>query len=174
MRNTLKFYRRQKRGLGLESGREAKMPAATATRLREFRIPGSAHILLAHTDVAVRLTLKAVLEQSGYSVDSAASSAEAMEKIEKGQYTLVLCGLKAESDQASRNVVKMAQTQEYRPATAYLTASRDGSSPRKASNKMLIAPVNIPALLTQITDLIASRAAGRANRAIRRMHALSA
>ncbi len=97
-----------------------------------------------------------------------------MEKIEKGQYTLILCDLNAESDQASRNVVKMAQIQEYRPATAYLTASRDDSGPRQPSDEMLIAPVNIPALLTQITDLIASRAAGRAQRAVRRMHALSA
>jgi CheY-like chemotaxis protein len=149
------------------------MPAP-APRLRDSTIPGSAHILLAHTDVAVRLTLKAVLEKSGYRVESAASSAEAMEKIEKGQYTLILCDLNAESDQASRNVVKMAQTQEYRPATAYLTASQDRMSSRKRPEEMLIAPVNIPALLTQITDLIASRAAGRAQRAVRRMHALSA
>ena len=150
------------------------MPAVPAGLLRESMIPGFAHILLAHTDVAVRLTLKAVLEKSGYSVDSAASSAEAMEKIEKGQYALILCGLKAESDRASRNIIKMAQTQEYRPATAYLTASQDVARLRKKSEEVLIAPVNIPALLTQITDLIASRAAGRANRAIRRMHALSA
>ena len=173
MENTLKFCGRQKHGVGLQSEREAQMPAAPARRRRESMIPGFAHILLAHTDVAVRLTLKAVLEKSGYSVDSAASSAEAMEKIERGQYTLILCGLKAESDQASRNVVKMAQTQEYRPATAYLTASQD-ARPRRKSEEMLITPVNIPALLTQITNLIASRAAGRANRAIRRLHAVSA
>jgi hypothetical protein len=61
----------------------------------------------------------------------------------------------------------MAQTQDYRPATAYLTASRDGGT-KGLSERMLIAPVDIPDLLTQIADLIANRAAGRARRAVRR------
>jgi len=150
------------------------MAAPSPQVLADSRIPGGSHVLLALTDVAARLTLKAVLEKSGYLVDSAASSAEAMEKIEREQYTLVLCGLNDESDHASRDVVKMAQTQDYRPATAYLTASQDGGGSKPLSERMLIAPVDIPALLTQITDMIANRAAGRARRAVRRAATASA
>ena len=145
------------------------MPGASSKAV-EAKIPGGTHILLALTDVAVRLTLRAVLEKSGYRVDSAASSAEAMEDLEKNEYTLVLCDLGGESQTASRDVVKMAQGQDYRPATAYLTASRDQSSDPDLSGELLVAPVDIPSLLTQITDLIASRAAGRARRATRRLN----
>ena len=147
------------------------MQTASSRTVLESKIPGGAHILLAMTDVAARLTLEALLEKSGYTVDSAASSAEAMEKIEKGQYTLVLCDLKGESATASREVIRLAQCQEYRPATAYLTAFQEHSGNRKDSDELLIEPVNVPALLTEIADLIANRAAGRARRAVRRLGA---
>jgi CheY-like chemotaxis protein len=130
--------------------------------------PGVVRVLLAIDDVAVRLTLGAVLEKSGYFVDSAASSAEAMEKIEDEQYALILCDLDGESGDASRNVIKMAQTQDYRPATAYLRASGGAEAADEDADQLFIETVDVPALLTQIADLIASRAAGRARRAARR------
>lgn len=144
------------------------MATASSSTVLSSTAQGRVAILLALTDVAARLTLKAVLEKSGYVVDSAASSAEAMDKVEKGQYALILCDLQGESAAASRNVLKLAQTQEYRPATAYLTTSREQSGSPRESEELLIAPVDVPALLTKIADLIASRAAGRARRAVRR------
>ncbi len=134
----------------------------------EDQSTGAVRVLVAVDDVAARLTLEAVLEKSGYLVDSAASSAEAMEKIENGQYALVLCNLGGESMDASRNVLKMAQNQEYRPATAYLKASPEDGGSEAESDQLLIEAVEVPALLTQIADLIAGRAAGRARRAARR------
>jgi CheY-like chemotaxis protein len=125
-------------------------------------------ILLAVDDVTARLTLDAVLKKSGYAVDSAASSAEAMEKIESGQYALVLCNFSSESAESSRNVLKLAQSQEYRPATAYLTASPDDSTADEDAERLLIEPVDMPALLTHIAELIGNRAVGRARRAARR------
>jgi CheY-like chemotaxis protein len=125
-------------------------------------------ILLAVDDVTARLTLDAVLKKSGYAVDSAASSPEAMEKIESGQYALVLCNFASESPESSRNVLKLAQSQEYRPATAYLTASPDESDAQEDAERLLIEPVDMPALLTHIADLIGNRAVGRARRAARR------
>lgn len=125
-------------------------------------------ILLAVDDVTARLTLDAVLKKSGYAVDSAASSAEAMEKIESGQYALVLCNFSSESPESSRNVLKLAQSQEYRPATAYLTASPDDSTADEDAERLLIEPVDMPALLTHIAELIGNRAVGRARRAARR------
>ena len=125
-------------------------------------------ILLAVDDMAARLTLDAVLKKSGYAVDSAASSAEAMEKIESGQYALVLCNFGSESPESSRNVLKLAQSQEYRPATAYLTASPADPEAEEGAERLLIEPVDVPALLTHIADLIGNRAVGRAQRAARR------
>ncbi len=82
-------------------------------------------------------------------------------------FALVLCNLQGESPEACRRVIKLAQTQEYRPATAYLTASPEKRRPQN-TDQLLIEPVDVPSLLTQVTDLIASRAADRARRAVRR------
>ena len=133
---------------------------------------GGVQILLAVDDTAARLALEAVLAKSGYLIDSAASSAEAMAKVEDRQYAMVLCNLGGESEQASRSVVRLARTQSYRPATAYLTAFQEHASQEHAgtsqgSEKLLIETVNIPAFLTQVTDLLAMRAAGRAARRAR-------
>ena len=128
---------------------------------------GGVEVLLAMDETAARLTLEALLEKSGYLVDSAASSAEAMAKLEEAQYALVLCNLQGESVDASRNVVRLAQTQHYRPATAYLTAFQEHSGEPDVGDEVLIEPVNIPAFLTQVTELLASRAAGRAARRAR-------
>lgn len=144
------------------------MQTANSQSAVEEQSAGGVRILLAVDDVTARLTMEAVLEKSGYRVDSAASSAEAMEKIETEQYALILCNLGGESADASRNLLKMAQTQEYRPATAYLRASPEDDERNAESDQLLIEAVEVPALLTQIAELIASRAAGRARRAARR------
>jgi DNA-binding NtrC family response regulator len=123
---------------------------------------------LAVEDMTARLTLEAVLRKSGYYVDSAASSAEAMEKIEREQYALVLCNFASESDEASRNVLKMAQSQDYRPATAYLNASPDRTQTPGEADHLLVETVEVPALLTHIAELIGNRAVGRARRAAAR------
>ena len=128
---------------------------------------GGVAILLAIDDTAARLTLEAILAKSGYLVDSAASSAEAMAKVEDRQYSMILCNLGGESEQASRNVIRLARTQSYRPATAYLTAFQEHSGACDGAEKVLIETVNIPAFLTQVTDRLATRAAGRAARRAR-------
>lgn len=129
---------------------------------------GSVRVLVAADDVPARLTLEAVLAKSGYAVDSAASSTEAMEKIETGQYSLVLCNLHNESEDATPKVIRLARMQDYRPATAYLTTSLGQNSEPMDSDDVLVQPVEIAAFLTKIADLIGSRAAGRAHRAARR------
>ena len=126
-------------------------------------------MLLAVDDVAARLTLEAVLSKSGYAVDSAASAAEAMDLIEGEQYALVLCNLGRESAAASRNVIRLASRQEYRPATAYLMTARDHGSHHADAEELLIEPVGIPSLLTYVAELLANRAADRSERAMRRL-----
>ncbi len=143
------------------------MSTATLGHLELAQEASGVRVLLAMDNVAARLTLEALLRKSGYAVDSAASLPEAMEKVEGEQYALVLCNLRGESPEACRRVIKLAQTQEYRPATAYLTASPEKRKPQK-SDQLLIETVDVPSLLTQVADLIAGRAADRSRRAVRR------
>ena len=56
-----------------------------------------ARVLLVDDDLTSRLTLQAVLEAGGYFVDSAASAAEAVGKLDERQYELVLSDLQMES-----------------------------------------------------------------------------
>ena len=147
------------------------MQTATSSVVESFPEPSSVRILVAADDMPARLTLEAVLHKSGYSVDSAASSAEAMEKIEDEQYALILCNLRQESPDACRKVIGLAQNQEYKPATAYLTTSSDGESSDSDSDDMLVETAEVPALLTGIAELIANRAAHRSQRATRRQSA---
>jgi DNA-binding response OmpR family regulator len=127
--------------------------------------PEVARVLLMEDDVTARLALQAVLQASGFAVDSAASVPEAMDKLEKRQYELVLCG--ADTREECRRVVSHARAQDYKPATAYLTTSGTESKVPK-SGRLLIEPLEIPDLLTKIADLLAARSAGRERRNMRR------
>src|ERR1700689_3347605 len=80
-----------------------------------------ARVLLVDDDPTSRLTLKTVLEAGGYHVDSAASAAEAVGKLDEGEYELVLSGLQLESPEAGLQVIAHARMMMYKPATAILT-----------------------------------------------------
>lgn len=147
------------------------MAATHRVNARERAVgPEVARVLLVECDVTARLTLQAILQASGYAVDSAASAPEAMDKLEGSEYSLVLCGLE-DTHGECRRVIAHARAQDYRPATAFLTSSGiDGEKRKegKRSGQLLIETVEIPALLTKIADLLADRAAGRARRNVRR------
>jgi CheY-like chemotaxis protein len=112
------------------------------------------------------LTLKTVLEASGYNVDSAASAAEAVGKLDEGQYELVLTDLQMESPEAGRRVLAYAKMMDYKPATAILTTYQS-VSPARHQNSMLIRPEDVPGLLGKVADLIGARASRRMNRELR-------
>lgn len=121
---------------------------------REFEL---ARVLLVDDDVTSRLTLKTVLEAGGYSVDSAASAAEAVGKLDQRQYELVLSDLQMESPKAGLKVLAHARLMDYKPATAILTTYQNRRpNPRQA---ILIAPEDLPGLLSKVADLISQRAA---------------
>jgi CheY-like chemotaxis protein len=144
-----------------------------AGRDRGQLAPHVARVLLVEDDVAARLTLQAILQASGYAVDLAGSAPEAMEKIEGDQYALVLCGLHSDDGTECRRVLHHARAQDYRPATAFLTASGVQSKPPR-SGRLLIETEEVPALLAKIAELLAGRAAGRERRNMRRRLALVA
>lgn len=127
-----------------------------------------ARVLLVDDDPASRLTLQTVLEAGGYNVDSAASAAEALEKLDEGKYSLVLSDLQMESPQAGLKVLAHARLMDYKPATALITTyqnSEPGSARRRDS--MLIKPQDLPELLAKVADLIGERASRRLERQLR-------
>jgi CheY-like chemotaxis protein len=129
---------------------------------REFDL---ARVLLVDDDLASRLTLKAVLEAGGYFVDSAASAAEAVGKLDERQYELVLSDLQMESPEAGLKVLAHARLMEYKPATAILTTYQTNRTDNV--RPVLIEPQDLPNLLSKVADLISQRAARIVHRQLR-------
>ncbi|HUA84363.1 MAG TPA: response regulator [Bryobacteraceae bacterium] len=133
------------------------------TRNHEFDL---ARVLLVDDDPASRLTLKTVLEAGGYNVDSAASAAEAVGKLDDGEYELVLTDLNMESPQAGRKVIAHARIMDYKPATALITTYQNGK-PGATRESVLIKPEDVPGLLSKVADMISLRATRRLERELR-------
>src|SRR3981189_2953851 len=79
-------------------------------------------ILLVDDEVAVLLTLKAVLEISGFEVDTAASAREGKPKEHPREYQMIITDMRMESDAAGAEVIQAARSAHYHPAVALLTA----------------------------------------------------
>ena len=129
-----------------------------------------ARVLLVDGEPAARLALLTVLQAGGYEVDSAASAAEAVGKLDDGEYELVLTDLRMESPNAGLRVLAHARIMDYKPATALITTYQDGQVPMTsagADEPLLIAPEQLPELLTKVADLIAERVTRRVARALR-------
>ncbi len=126
-----------------------------------------ARVLLVDDDPASRITLKTVLEASGYGVDSAASAAEAVGKLEEGTYELVLSALDLESPDAGLNVLAQARNMDYKPATALLKTYQAKMLPSQRLSSILIKPEDIPGLLSKVAGLISERATRRMQRELR-------
>jgi CheY-like chemotaxis protein len=136
----------------------------------EVRSVGMARVLLVDDDPTSRLTLQAVLKAGGYHVDSAASAAEAVGKLDERQYELVLSDLQMESPQAGLKVLAHARMMDYQPATALIQSYRPPvtrASRRKPSEQVFIEPEDLPELLTKVADLIGERAFRRLERELR-------
>jgi CheY-like chemotaxis protein len=117
-----------------------------------------ARVLLVDDDDATRLTLKVVLEASGYYVSAARSAAEAVAKIDEQQYDLVLCDLHLKSKkELGTSILAHARSKCYEPATALISSEQHGDA--DPNRPMLIAPEAVPELLAEVADLISSRAA---------------
>src|SRR5207302_1246706 len=97
-----------------------------------------------------------VLEAGGYSVDSASSAAEAVGKMDEGEYELVLSDLQMESPDSGLKVIAHARIKDYKPATA-LIKTYQNSRPEQSQNSMLIKPEDLPGLLSKLADLISQR-----------------
>jgi CheY-like chemotaxis protein len=127
-----------------------------------------ARVLLVDDDPTSRLTLKTVLEAGGYNVDAAASAAEAVGKLDDGEYELVLSDLEMESPEAGLKVIAHARMMDYKPATALITTYQNAKPDHaRKSNSLLIKPEDIPGLLGKVAELIGQRASHRLERQLR-------
>ena len=126
-----------------------------------------ARVLLVDDDPTSRLTLKTVLEASGYNVESAASAAEAVGKLDEGEFELVLSELQLESPEAGLKVIAHARLTDYKPATALIHSYKDAKPVDIRGLSVLIEPEDIPGILGKVADLIGGRATRRLERELR-------
>ena len=113
-------------------------------------------ILLVDDEVAVLLTMKAVLEISGFEVDTAASAKDGKLSLKKKTYDMVITDMRMESDEAGREVIVAARTAPYHPAVALLTAFpvADEDWQGMGADKMLVKPMQTRILIQQIEKLL--------------------
>ena len=123
-------------------------------------------ILLVDDELAILLTLKAILEMNGFDVETAASAREAKQKLAKNEYHMVITDMRMETDTAGYDVVKAARAQTYDPAVALLTAypllGSDWQD--RGANSMLVKPMNTNDLLRQIEALLIAHEDKKNNR----------
>ena len=136
--------------------------------VRDDRALDLAPVLLVDDDMASRLTLQTLLRAGGYNVDVASSAAEAIEKLDSGQYVLVLSDLAMRSPEEGLKVLAYARHKEYRPATASVTAyHRSKPLPTARAADVVVETEDVPKLLTKVADLIGFRAMRRIQRQVR-------
>ena len=118
-------------------------------------------VLLVDDEVTVLLTMKAVLEISGFDVDTAASAREGKSKIRQREYQMIITDMRMESDASGREVIQAARTAPYHPAVALLSAHSmvDEDWQDGAPDKMLVKPMQTAALLRQLDKLLETHSA---------------
>ncbi|HEV2463266.1 MAG TPA: response regulator [Acidobacteriaceae bacterium] len=113
-------------------------------------------LLLVDDDVAILLTLKAVLEINGFDVETATSAREAKMKLRSHDYHMVITDMRMESDKAGMEVVAAARKAACQPAVAMLTAfpTPGSEGEEEGVDKLLVKPVNTSDLLRQLEALL--------------------
>ena len=113
-------------------------------------------ILLVDDDLAVLLTLKAVLELHHFEVETASSTAEAFGRLESSTYHMVITDLRMETEDAGLEVLRAARRQSYHPATALLTAYPPNGEHWNAGQpeSLLVKPLGTSDLVRQVEALL--------------------
>ncbi|HEX9121268.1 MAG TPA: response regulator [Terriglobales bacterium] len=113
-------------------------------------------ILLVDDELAILLTLKAILEMSGFEVETASSGREALQKLDAGVFQMVITDMRLETETTGYDVIRAAKQKPYNPATSILTAypSLGSDWKSKGAESLLVKPVNARDLLRQIEALL--------------------
>jgi DNA-binding response OmpR family regulator len=120
-------------------------------------------ILLVDDELAILLTLKAILEMHGFEVETAESTKEAVRKLESNAYHMVITDMKMDTETSGYDVIRVAKRQEYNPATAILTAFPHLGNNWKSQGvqSLLVKPVGTDDLLRQIEALLVQHEDGK-------------
>ncbi|HEX7157935.1 MAG TPA: response regulator [Edaphobacter sp.] len=115
-------------------------------------------ILLVDDEVAVLLTLKAVLEISGFDVDTATSAREGKLKLRSNEYCMVISDMRMESERAGEEILEAASKAPHRPTVALLTAYplAEEDWQELGADRLLVKPLHTRLLLGQIDALLAA------------------
>ena len=115
-------------------------------------------ILLVDDELAILLTLKAILEMNGFEVETASSGREAVQKLDGGVFQMVITDMRMETDASGVEVIKAARTAAYHPAVALLTAFpvAEEDWQEMGADQLLVKPMHTRILLEQIESLIDS------------------
>ena len=113
-------------------------------------------VLLVDDEVSILLTVKAVLEISGFEVDTAASAVEGKLKLKRHEYQMVITDMRMEQDTSGREVILAARSAPYHPAVALLTALpfSDEDWQDMGADKMLVKPMQTASLIRQLEQLL--------------------
>jgi DNA-binding response OmpR family regulator len=113
-------------------------------------------ILLVDDELAILLTLKAILEIHHFDVETAVSAKEAIGKLKANTYHMVITDMKMEHDKAGFDVIRAAKKTDYDPAVAVLTAypMLGGDWKTQGAQSMLVKPMNTDDLLRRIEVLL--------------------
>ena len=124
-------------------------------------------ILLVDDELAILLTLKAILEIHGFDVETAASAKEAISKLKVNTYHMVITDMKMEHERAGYEVIRAANKTDYNPAVAILTAYPllGGDWKAEGAQSMLVKPMNTDDLLRRIEVLLIQHEDQRHHRA---------
>jgi hypothetical protein len=99
-------------------------------------------------------------------VDSAASTAEAIDRIDQYEYQLVLADLRAESADAGQRILAYARQKCYHPATALVTSSlgSDAKAESQQEHRIAVENEDVSNMLDRVAELIGMRVSRRVNR----------
>jgi DNA-binding response OmpR family regulator len=120
-------------------------------------------ILLVDDELAILLTLKAILEMHHFEVETASSAKEGAQKLTKATYDMVITDMRMETETAGYDVIRAAKQQPYDPAVAILTAfpSLGSEWKTKGAHSLLVKPVNTDELLRRLEKLLTSHEANK-------------
>ena len=113
-------------------------------------------ILLVDDELAVLLTLKAVLEINDFDVETADSAHAAKRKLSAKKFHMVITDMRMESATAGMEVIAAARQAAYKPAIATLTAFPEPAFEGEATgaDKMLVKPMHTSDLVRQLEALL--------------------
>jgi CheY-like chemotaxis protein len=122
-----------------------------------------ARVLVVHGELTPRLALQTILRAGGYTVDVAATPAEALSKLDESAYELVLSDAQFGTGEAGPDLLAYARVKDYRPATALITSNEPASRRRytRQPQQVSIYTENLPVLLGKVAELIGVRASRR-------------